>query len=119
MKKCPYCAEEIQDEAVKCRYCSEFLNKSESTTLAGTFPNPAGKENTLPWYFRNTFLVIMLLSVGPFALPLIWARPRLSMQWKIGITVATLLLTWGLWILTEYAMKSVNESLEMLENMNY
>ncbi len=116
MKKCPFCAEEIQDEAIKCKHCSEFLNDS-TRHLRNPPPVPQNQANTFPWYFRTTFIVVMLLSVGPLALPLVWARPKLPMKWKIGITAAILLLTWALWLLMKYAMASLRESLEIYQNM--
>jgi hypothetical protein len=108
MKKCPFCAEDIQDDAIKCKHCGEFLDASTSPRLV---------EKKIPWYFRKSFIIFAVCSVGPLALPLIWWRPQTTRAWKIGLTIGILVLSWILFQLTMESIRTIKEYYKLLEGL--
>ena len=108
MQKCPFCAGDIQDKAVKCKHCGELLSAADGPRLG---------KNGMPWYFRTSFIIFAVACVGPLALPLIWWRPETSRAWKIGLTIGILVLSWILFQMTVESVRIIREYYKLIEQL--
>lgn len=85
MKRCPYCAEEVRAEAVKCRYCGSRLDRGvfarswyrrpEGKLLAGVCTGLAYEFGVSVTLVRVAFIVATLLGL--------WAIPLYLALWVV------------------------------------
>lgn len=109
---CSACGAELPPLAGVCRRCGtpKAVAAAKSAQAAG----PADGGQSLldrPWFI----LALLFLVTAILGLPLLWISRGFSPAWKIAlsviVTLYTALLFWGSWLIVNWSVSRIMESL--------
>ncbi len=98
---------------------SSLRLQASSLTLAACSLKQMDQDKQKKWYHNLWFIIVMLLTIGPFAFPLLWKSPNISRSLKWILTILFVILTIAaIWLSIETG-KAVWKEVESLRGVLY
>jgi hypothetical protein len=74
--RCPFCAEEIQQEAIKCKHCGEFISKQPASAQPQQLPVAEPAQEVSASARHTTDKILLWFLLVPLILGLLYILMR-------------------------------------------